>query len=129
MIFIAEGTAEEYLLELLIDNDLLIDQLCTPEEWQRKVIKVDGKDKMTFNHMDKQLGYSFKDYRNCNFILLADSVINQRVNFASTPKDKEFLRELFGNDYNQHILYVSIEPTSEILLIAAMGLIEEFKKN
>lgn len=129
LIFIAEGTAEEYLLELLIDNDLLIDELCVSEEWKRRIIKVDGKDKMTFTYADKKLNYSFKDYKNCKFILLADSVVGQNVSFAASSKDKASLVELFGPEYDKHILYISIEPTSEILLVAAMGFIKEYIKS
>lgn len=128
-IFIVEGVIEEYVIRLLLENGMLKAEFTPKEQWQLKVQNMDGKDSISFTKVNDVIRYPASDYKNSHFVIVADNIIKKTVWFDRGQSDKEELEDLYGKDYNNRITYITFIPTTDILLVIAMGLYEEYKKS
>lgn len=129
LIFVAEGIAEEHVLNLLVVNNKLIDNFKTRLPWQSLIENMDGKDNISLEKVMTKTEVEYNELKKTHFIVIGDDITNQNVRLDKTSKDKELLTDLYGNDYNDRITYITMTPTTEVLLLEPLGLLDEYEKS
>lgn len=126
--YILEGSAEKFIIETLINNNLLKDEYLPFDDNFYELITVHGVGNLNIAKWKIKTNLSLSAKKIIVFNIIGDNFVKFKPNFISTTEHEQVEKELLEIGWEIEIKTIEIYPEPEYLIMLKFDLQEEYEK-